>query len=54
MLEYDRLYPRYGFARHKGYPTREHIRAIKKYGLCAIHRRSFHIASEGHGVSKGP
>lgn len=41
MLNYDKIYPEYGFAKHKGYGTREHIEAIKKYGLCPIHRRSF-------------
>lgn len=41
MKEYDEKYPYYGFAKHKGYGTAEHIQAIKKYGLCEIHRRSF-------------
>lgn len=41
MIEYDRLYPEYGFARNKGYGTREHIIALQKYGPCPIHRRSF-------------
>ncbi len=41
MIEYDKIYPQYGFAKHKGYGTKEHIEAIKKYGLCEIHRRSF-------------
>ena len=41
MIEYDKIYPEYGFAKHKGYGTQEHINAIKKYGLCPIHRRSF-------------
>lgn len=41
MLEWDRRYPDYGFARHKGYPTRAHIMALHRYGPCAIHRRSF-------------
>lgn len=41
MLEYDKLYPEYGFARNKGYGTAEHIAAIKRYGPCPIHRRSF-------------
>lgn len=41
MIQYDKIYPQYGFAKHKGYGTREHINAIKKYGLCEIHRRSF-------------
>lgn len=41
MAEANRLYPEYGFARNKGYGTREHIEALKKYGPCPIHRRSF-------------
>lgn len=41
MTEADRLYPEYGFARNKGYGTKEHIDALKKYGPCPIHRRSF-------------
>lgn len=40
-LEYDRLYPEYGFASHKGYGTAAHIEAIRKYGPLDIHRRSF-------------
>ena len=41
MCEQDALYPEYGFAKNKGYGTAEHIAAIKKYGPCPIHRRSF-------------
>ena len=41
MAELDRLFPGYGFARNKGYGTREHIEALKKNGPCPIHRRSF-------------
>lgn len=41
MAEMDALYPEYGFARNKGYGTAEHIAALKKYGPCPIHRRSF-------------
>ncbi|MBQ4611277.1 MAG: ribonuclease HII [Clostridia bacterium] len=41
MLEMDAVYPEYGFARNKGYGTAEHIAALKKYGPCPIHRRSF-------------
>jgi len=42
MMEYyDGLYPEYGFARHKGYGTAEHVAALKKNGPCKIHRRSF-------------
>ena len=42
-LEYDRLYPEYGFAKHKGYPTKEHYEAIKKYGVLPIHRKTFRL-----------
>ena len=41
MEEYDKLYPEYGFAKHKGYGSAFHTEAIKKYGPCPIHRRSF-------------
>ena len=41
MLAYDRTYPGYGFARHKGYPTPEHLAALARLGPCPIHRRSF-------------
>ena len=43
MIEYDRQYPQYGFAQHKGYPTKKHIQAIIKHGFCPIHRTSFRI-----------
>ena len=41
MEKYDELYPEYGFAGNKGYGSKEHIEAIKKYGPCPIHRRTF-------------
>ena len=41
MVEYDSLYPEYGFAKHKGYGTAVHIQALKEHGPCPIHRRSF-------------
>ena len=41
MDAYDKEYPQYGFARHKGYGTAEHIEALRKYGPCPIHRLSF-------------
>lgn len=41
MMEMDKLYPGYGFASHKGYGTAEHLEALKKYGPCPIHRKSF-------------
>jgi len=43
MLDYDKQFPDYGFAQHKGYGTKQHIEAIRKYGLCEIHRKSFHL-----------
>lgn len=41
MRQWDEIYPQYGFTTHKGYGTAKHIEAIKEYGLCPIHRRSF-------------
>lgn len=41
LCELDALYPGYGFARHKGYPTPEHFAALERLGPCAAHRRSF-------------
>lgn len=41
MREWDSVYPQYGFINHKGYGTAKHIKAIKEYGLCPIHRKSF-------------
>ena len=41
MRQWDEVYPQYGFAKHKGYGTKMHIDAIKEYGLCPLHRRSF-------------
>ena len=41
MREWDKIYPQYGFASHKGYGTAKHILALKEYGACSIHRQSF-------------
>lgn len=41
MVQYDEVYPEYGFASNKGYGAQAHIDALKKYGPCPIHRRSF-------------
>jgi len=41
MLAYDKVYPQYGFARHKGYGTKSHCQAIFTHGPCPIHRKSF-------------
>ena len=40
-LEHDRLYPEYGFAKHKGYGTKAHMEALRKYGPAPIHRKQF-------------
>ncbi len=44
MLELDKEYPEYGFAKHKGYGTKIHCEAIQKYGILPIHRKSFMTA----------
>ena len=41
MVALDKAYPEYGFAQHKGYPTRAHYEALRKYGPCPIHRKTF-------------
>jgi ribonuclease HII len=41
MLEMDKLFPMYGFKEHKGYPTKQHLEAIQKYGVLPIHRKTF-------------
>jgi len=43
MVEYHHQYPVYGFANHKGYGTKQHLEAIRRHGLCDIHRRSFDL-----------
>jgi ribonuclease HII len=57
MCEYHTQFPEYGFDRHKGYGTRLHVDALRRHGLCPIHRRTFHIPDsqeardEGHSIS---
>ena len=41
MRQWDEVYPQYGFAKHKGYGTKAHIEALKEYGPCPIHRKTF-------------
>lgn len=41
MMAYHDQYPQYNFAQHKGYGTKEHLQAIRKYGCCPLHRQSF-------------
>lgn len=43
MREYHEQYPMYGFAKHKGYGTKQHREAIRQHGLCEIHRKTFHV-----------
>ncbi len=45
MKKYDEQYPEYKFSKHKGYPTGEHIEAIKKFGITSIHRRTYQPVS---------
>lgn len=46
MIEYDRQYPNYGFAQHKGYGTKKHLLALQKHGPILIHRKTFRPISE--------
>jgi ribonuclease HII len=46
MRDLDRRYPQYGFCRHKGYVTGEHLRALGEFGACAEHRKSFRCVPE--------
>lgn len=41
MREWDKVYPQYGFAGHKGYGTAKHMQAIREYGICPLHRKTF-------------
>ena len=53
MAEYDRLYPEYGFARHKGYGTPEHMEALRRHGPCPIHRTSFRLPARRGDNARG-
>src|SRR5574344_310126 len=46
MIELDKLYPQYGYAKHKGYPTKAHIEAINKYGLIDGYRKTYNPIKE--------
>lgn len=50
MAELDRSHPGYGFARHKGYPVKEHVAALRALGACMVHRRSFAPVREVLGL----
>lgn len=52
MDEADEVYPQYGFKKHKGYPTAQHVAALQQHGPCPLHRRSYKPvmeALERHG-----
>lgn len=51
MREYDISHPGYGFARHKGYGTRQHLDSLARLGPCPIHRRSFSPVADAGGIS---
>ncbi|MDX1513833.1 MAG: ribonuclease HII [Gammaproteobacteria bacterium] len=53
MTELDRMYPEYGFARHKGYPTAAHRAALARYGPCPVHRRSFSPVRAALALERG-
>lgn len=50
MAQLDSTYPEYGFARHKGYPTREHVETLRRMGLSPVHRRTFRPCAECNEV----
>jgi ribonuclease HII len=50
MIKYDKTYPKYNFKKHKGYGTFEHMKNIKKHGLCKIHRKSFNCCITKKGI----
>lgn len=54
MCELDREYPGYGFAKHKGYPVREHTDALSRLGACPVHRRSFAPVRQALGLPPLP
>ena len=54
MDDYHSLYPAYGFHRHKGYPTVEHREALRRFGPCPIHRRSFQGVLSSKDPAHGP
>ena len=49
MIEHHERYPQYNFAKHKGYGTREHLEAIRKFGCCELHRMTFRGVKEQTG-----
>jgi ribonuclease HII len=53
MREYHVQFPEYGFDRHKGYGTRLHVDALRRHGLCPIHRRTFHIPDSKETSNRG-
>lgn len=52
MRAQDRLYPQYGFARHKGYGSRAHMQALFRYGPCPLHRRTFRPVGEAEAIQR--
>jgi ribonuclease HII len=50
MIKYDKTYPQYNFKKHKGYGTLEHMKNIKKHGLCKIHRKSYNCCITKKGI----
>jgi ribonuclease HII len=50
MTEYDAVYPAFGFSRHVGYGTREHLAALRQHGPCPLHRRTFRGVLTGDSI----
>lgn len=54
MQNLDALYPQFGFAQHKGYPTAKHLQALKTHGICPEHRRSYSPVKNALAATKTP
>ena len=52
MVELDKLYPEYGFAKHKGYPTKQHLEAIKEYGILDLHHRKSYSPVQNEALKR--
>jgi ribonuclease HII len=53
MVALDRVYPGYGLAQHKGYPSRQHVEALQALGVTPIHRRSYAPVRRALGLDNG-
>ncbi len=50
MTKFDGLYPEYGFAKHKGYPTKYHLQQLNEFGPCQLHRKTYKPVQDSLGI----